>query len=152
MDDEYFWEPVPGWSLRRRGERARHASDGYLQAGSGDFVIDFAFPPPEPEPVTSIAWRLGHRVASHFGGAPVDYHTYDYPGTAGEALTRLDALHDEWVSGVRSWSDDDLQLTVGALEPGFEAESRATLVLHIHRELIHHGAEVALLRDLWAAR
>jgi hypothetical protein len=28
----------------------------------------------------------------------------------------------------------------------------AELVLHINREAIHHGAEVALLRDLYAAR
>jgi hypothetical protein len=26
------------------------------------------------------------------------------------------------------------------------------LVLHIHREVIHHGAEVALLRDLYRQR
>jgi hypothetical protein len=26
------------------------------------------------------------------------------------------------------------------------------LVLHIHREVIHHGAEIALLRDLYRAR
>ena len=28
----------------------------------------------------------------------------------------------------------------------------AALVLHIHREVIHHGAEIALLRDLYAHR
>jgi hypothetical protein len=28
----------------------------------------------------------------------------------------------------------------------------ADLVLHIHREMIHHLAEIALLRDLYAAR
>jgi hypothetical protein len=28
----------------------------------------------------------------------------------------------------------------------------ATLVLHISREVIHHGAEIALLRDLHAHR
>jgi hypothetical protein len=28
----------------------------------------------------------------------------------------------------------------------------ATLVLHIHREVIHHGAEIALLRDLFRRR
>ncbi len=28
----------------------------------------------------------------------------------------------------------------------------AALVLHIHRELIHHLAEIALLRDLYAHR
>ncbi|MBB2986007.1 hypothetical protein FHW15_001151 [Terracoccus luteus] len=29
---------------------------------------------------------------------------------------------------------------------------RADLVAHINRELIHHGAELALLRDLYAHR
>lgn len=28
----------------------------------------------------------------------------------------------------------------------------AALVLHIHREVIHHGAEICLLRDLYAHR
>jgi hypothetical protein len=28
----------------------------------------------------------------------------------------------------------------------------AALVLHINREVIHHGAEVALLRDLYRAQ
>jgi hypothetical protein len=28
----------------------------------------------------------------------------------------------------------------------------AELVLHINREVIHHGAEIALLRDLYAHR
>jgi hypothetical protein len=28
----------------------------------------------------------------------------------------------------------------------------AALILHIHRELIHHGAEIALLRDLYRHR
>ena len=70
-DDEYFWEPTPGaWSLRPRGR-----SSAPIQAGAGDFTLDFAFPEPDPAPVTTIAWRLGHiivgclamRSASHFG-------------------------------------------------------------------------------------
>ena len=28
----------------------------------------------------------------------------------------------------------------------------AALVLHINREMLHHGAEIALLRDLYANR
>jgi hypothetical protein len=28
----------------------------------------------------------------------------------------------------------------------------ASLVLHINREAVHHGAEIALLRDLFRAR
>lgn len=155
-DDEYFWEPVPGWSVRS-GSESQRRDPGYLQVGSGPFLIDFAFPEPSPAPVTTIAWRLGHilvgvlgaRIAGHFGGEPHDYRSYAYPGSADEALERLDALHRAWVDGVNSWSDEDLQIPVGDLEPGFEEEPRATLVLHIHRELIHHGAEIALLRDLY---
>lgn len=57
-DDEYFWQPVPNcWTVRRDGG------------------IDFAYPPPEPAPFTTIAWRLAHVIVgvpamrnhSHFG-------------------------------------------------------------------------------------
>src|SRR5215469_6367801 len=89
-DDEYFWEPVPGcWSVRKRG-----TSQAPIAAGTGDFVIEYAYPAPEVPPVTTIAWRLGHiivavfgeRNASHFGGPPAGYRTSSYAGTAREAL------------------------------------------------------------------
>lgn len=35
-------------------------------------------------------------------------------------------------------------------EPDFEQDPMAALVLHINREVIHHGAEISLLRDLYA--
>ena len=50
------------------------------------------------------------------------------------------------------WDAEDLQVAVGEAEGPYAEYSRATLVAHIHRELIHHLAEVALLRDLWAHR
>ncbi|WGW13525.1 DinB family protein [Saxibacter everestensis] len=151
-DAEYFWRPVPNsWSVHRRGE-----STAPVQAGSGDFTIDFAFPEPTPAPVTTIAWRLGHllvgvygaRLATHFGGAPADYMSYDYPGTATEALSRLDEMHSAWIAGVASLDANGLQRPCG--EEGFEQEPMAALLQHINREVIHHGAEIALLRDLWA--
>lgn len=95
-DGEYTWEPVEGcWSVRPRG-----SSSAPVQAGSGAYTIDFAIPEPVPAPVTTIAWRLGHllvgvlgaRLAAHFAGEPADYFSYDYPGTASEALVRLDTL------------------------------------------------------------
>lgn len=153
-DDEYFWEPVPGsWNLRPRG-----TGSAPIQAGSGEMVIDFAFPEPSPAPVTTIAWRLGHllvgvfgaRVASHFGGPPADYDTYDYPTTASDALARLDAVVGLWVDGVRGLDEEALRRPVGEAEGPWAAEPMITLVLHIHREAIHHLAEIALLRDLWA--
>ncbi|HET9871673.1 MAG TPA: DinB family protein [Propionibacteriaceae bacterium] len=151
-DAEYFWEPVAGmWSVRPRGEGV-----GGIEAGGGDFIIDFEFPEPEPPPVTTIAWRLGHllvgvlgaRNATHFGGPPVDYQTYRYPGTAAEALAEMDRLYDRWIAGVRALDED--RLSQPCREPHFETESMAALVLHIHREMIHHCAEIALLRDLYA--
>lgn len=153
-DDEYRWEPVSGcWNIARRGE-----SDAPITAGSGEWLIDFAMPTPEPAPVTTIAWRLGHilvgvfgsRLATYFDGPPADYFGYDYPGTADDALQRLDAQYAAWVAGVRGLGEDGLAQR--CREDGRESMSMAALVLHIHREVIHHGAEVALLRDLYARR
>ena len=150
-DAEYRWEPVPGmWSVRPRGQGVA------TEVGAGDFVIDFAFPEPSPPPVTTIAWRIGHllvgvfggRLARHFGGAAVDYDTYEYPWTAADALARLDVMYDGWIAGVRSLDDAGLQAPCG--EPGFEQDTMAALILHIHREALHHGAEISLLRDLYA--
>lgn len=76
-DDEYLWEPVPGcWNLRPRAEAATP-----MAAGGGDVVADFALPEPDPAPVTTIAWRIGHllvgvlgeRNAMYFGGEEVSY-------------------------------------------------------------------------------
>ena len=155
-DDEYLWEPVPGcWSVRPRG-----SSPAPVQGGAGDVTIDFAFPEPEPAPVTTIAWRLGHvivgclavRNAAHFGAPPADYMSWSYAATADAALAQLDAQVETWVTGVRSLGEDGLARRCGEAEGPFADWPLAALVLHIHRELIHHGAELALLRDLYAHR
>ena len=153
-DDEYLWEPVPGaWSIRLRAE-----STAPLAAGGGERVIDFALPAPEPTPVTTIAWRLGHvnvgvlgaRNASHFGGPPIDYQTVDWPADAAGALAMLDEGYGRWVEGVRGLDEAGLARPCGPAEGPFAELPMAALVLHIHREAIHHLAEVALLRDLYA--
>ena len=152
-DDEYRWEPVAGaWNVRPRG-----TSTAPMAAGSGDFVVDFAFPQPDPAPVTTIAWRIGHlvvgvfgmRVASHFSGPPMDYTSHDYPGDAATALAQLDTNYQAWLDGVRK---ADLAEPCGPAEGPFAESPMARLVLHINRELLHHGAEIALLRDLYQWR
>lgn len=118
-------------------------------------TIDFAFPPPEPAPLTTIAWRLGHvivgvlamRNASHFGRAPVDYQTFEYATTAQAAVAQLETEYASWMSGVESLGEEELSRACG--EHGFEEDSMARLIMHIHREIIHHLAEVSLLRDLY---
>jgi DinB superfamily len=152
-DDEYFWAPVPDtWTISKRGE-----STAPLSVGAGDFTMDYGMPPPDPEPVTTIAWRLAHiivgifgmRVASHFGGPAVDYETFTYAGTAAGALAQLDTAYDAWISGVPALGAAGLEQPCGPAEGPFAEYSMAALVLHIHREAIHHGAEIALLRDLY---
>jgi hypothetical protein len=152
-DDEYLWEPGPGaWSIRPRNE-ARPA----MSAGAGELVAEFDFPAPEPPPITTIAWRLGHvivgvfanRNAAHFGGPPSSYETTEWSGTAKGALAQLDDAYAGWVAGVRTLDEARLAQPVGPSEGPYAEHSYAALVLHIHREAIHHMAEVALLRDLY---
>ena len=151
-DEEYLWEPVPGmWSIRPRG-----TSTAPMSVGGGAYTQDYDLGA-DPASVTTIAWRLGHlltgvfgmRVASHFGGPHVTYDSYDFPGTAADALARLDAVYGAWLAGVRGLDADGLARPCGPAEGPFAQYPMASLVLHINREALHHGAEIALLRDLY---
>jgi hypothetical protein len=92
---------------------------------------------------------FGMRVAVHFGGPAISYDTYDYPGDAATALDRLDEVYAAWTAGARSLDADALARPIGPAEPYFADEPMAALILHINREALHHGAEIALLRDLY---
>jgi hypothetical protein len=155
-DEEYYWEPVPGaWNLRPRGH-----GRAPIAAGSGGVVIEFQLPEPDPAPVTTIAWRLGHvivgvfgaRNAAHFGAPEISYDSHAYAATAADALRQLDEQYATWTAGVRGLGADGLARPCGPAEGPFAEHPMAALVLHIHREAIHHGAEVALLRDLYRHR
>ena len=131
-----------------------------MAAGGGDLVADFEFPEPTPPPFTTIAWRLGHvlvgvfgmRNAAHFGGPAVDYQSALWPPDARSALADLDAAYTVWVKGVASLDEAALGRPVGPAEGPFAEAPYAALVLHIHREVIHHLAEVLVLRDLYRAK
>ena len=151
-DDEYFWEPAPGaWNVRPRGE-----SRAPIAAGAGPMVIEFAVPAPDPAPFTTIAWRLGHlvvdvlgaRSASHFAGPAVDHRSHAHAATATQALAQLDEQYRTWTAGVAALGAEGLARACGPAEGPFAEYPMAALVLHTHREVIHHGAEISLLRDL----
>jgi hypothetical protein len=152
-DDEYFWQPVPDcWTVSRRGTSSAPAS-----FGAGEFTMDFGEPPHDREPVTTIAWRLGHLIVgfaetngTHFGGQPAQLSTFSFAGTADEALRQLDDSHDAWIEGVRSLGVADLARPQGPSQPPEFADApMARLVLYTNLEVIHHGAEICLLRDLY---
>jgi len=126
-------------------------------------IIHLAGTDLDPPPVTTIAWRLAHIIvgcfvmrldSAYFGGPQVyrnsyraGYDSHRYAGTAAAALDQLDASYARWSEAVRSLGDD------GLTRPSeFAGEPMSTLVLHINREVQHHGAEIALLRDLYRAR
>lgn len=152
-DEAYLWEPVPGcWSLRRRGQEV--GPDG---GGAGDWVMDYRYPEPEPAPVTTIAWRLGHlaigifgeRDSAHFGDGSVSYQTTDWPPTAAGGLALLDEHHDAWIAHLREADPSRFTAPCGPAEGPFAEHPFVELVLHLNREALHHGAEILLLLDLF---
>jgi len=140
-DDEYFWQPVPDcWTVHPDG------------------AIDFTFPQPQPAPFTTIAWRLAHVIVgvlamrnhSHFGGPPADYQSWNYATDAKTALRQLEDAYANWIAGVRGLDAEALKLPIGPSEGPWAEHSMLELILHINREFIHHGAEIACIRDLYA--
>ena len=138
-DDEYFWQPVPDcWTVHQDGS------------------IDYTYPAPEPAPFTTIAWRLAHVIVgvlavrnhAHFGGPPADYLSWPYARDAATALRQLDDAYRAWIDGARALSDEDLNRPCGPAEGEWAEHPLSELILHINREVIHHGAEILLLRDL----
>jgi hypothetical protein len=119
--------------------------------------VDYGYPPPGPEPVTTIAWRLAHLIAgfaqdnaARFGGPPADGLTFPYAGTAAEALRQLDQEHGTWVRGVQRLGSAGLARPQGPQSPPeFAAAPVVRLILYTHLEVIHHGAKICLLRDLY---
>ncbi len=153
-DGEYLWEPVDGvWSLRPSGP------DGELEP-------DFVRPEPSLPPVTTIAWRavhvgrdvLGKRARAFFDPAAADADMYDdrhwpspLPGTAEGALELLDSAYALWHSGVAGLDDEAMLRPLGPRGGPYAEDSMAKLVLHVNREVMAHGAEICLLRDLYRA-
>jgi uncharacterized damage-inducible protein DinB len=109
--------------------------------------------------VSTIRWRLDHiiltladRSARHFGRDPVSEESHPFAPTADGTLALLDQEYATWVEGVRSLGESGLLLPCGPAEGPWHASPKAAIVTHVHKEVIHHGAEVALLRDLYAVR
>ncbi|HYZ66630.1 MAG TPA: DinB family protein, partial [Mycobacterium sp.] len=87
---------------------------------------------------------------SHFGGPRADYQSWQCATDAKTALAQLDDAYARWIAGVRGLDADALKHAVGPKEGPWAGYAMSELVLHINREVIHHGAEIACIRDLYA--
>ncbi|GAB2678990.1 DinB family protein [Thalassiella azotivora] len=156
-DDELRWEPAPGAC----GVRPRGQSPSPRPAGQGTHQLDYGYDSVEgPPPLRTIGWLVAHLT---------EVFTERWDWTFGEHRLRVDDLtfHTEAapaVAGLREavtrWRDrvdaltEEQALTVG-LSRATEIDAAAPfghLVLHLNRELIHHGAEIMVLRDLYRVR
>jgi hypothetical protein len=145
--DEYFWEPaVPCWSVRTRQSAVR----GW---GSGEFVCEDAWPPPDPLPTTTIAWRVIHLAAwtdiyrqFAFDDVRPDLNDADVPGDVGAGLAWLYRAQDDFMEAVAGLSAESL------FEPRpahwGESVPVVRLVTTMLTEHVHHLAEIGVLRDL----
>jgi hypothetical protein len=151
-DDEFFWEPAPGcWSLR---------SDE-----NGGYVLDKSEPVPEPPPVTTLAWRIVHVATamstrtSTFFGPETGKDMFDpihqparLPGSAEQGLRFLADAYRDWHDAIAALDRAELERPLGPKGANYAAEPMVALIVHINREVMHHGGEICLLRDLYRMR
>jgi hypothetical protein len=150
-DAEYRWEPAEAcWTIRRR-------PDGTTKP---DGIDPWPAVWPDPAPITTIAWRVAHitdilaqeRNALWLGLEPVVSDDFTAEPTASGAIERLERANGIWEGYLRSVDDTSLWERVGPVGEFFADATRVAFVLHEIDELIHHGAAVALLRDLYRTR
>jgi len=145
-DDEYFWEPVAGcWSVRPD-----------VTSPSG-WTVDYPEVPPDPPPVTTIAWRLLHVSDGNtiywehaFGPGVRNFSDLAPHGDAASALEYLARSQRPITDTLAELADS----TIDQMVPThFGVEWPASRVVAVLiDEQVHHGAEIALLRDLYRDR
>ncbi|MFF8606600.1 DinB family protein [Streptomyces sp. NPDC015346] len=160
-DEEYLWEPVPGcWSVRRRADGPGPGAT--VLTGAGEWGRDSApAPHPVPPPFTTIAWRLSHlsellalRSEHTNGGHVLTRDDYTVSGDAASAIKAFDAGASAWREALLAADDTALDTVGHSTYPhGSDPEDVfLDIVWWVNQELLHHGAEIALLRDLYRYR
>jgi hypothetical protein len=160
-DAEYFWEPVDNcWSVRRRDD-----ARGVQMFGSGEWRLEYQALPlssAEPPPFTTIAWRVAHlasgmalRADWAVGSKSLEFDTVEMPGSAEAGIAALERSASEWREALTTATTDaDLdQVGRSAFPWGLDPDLPfIEIVWWVNKEVIHHGAEIAVLRDLWQWR
>lgn len=140
--EEFLWEPVGGmWSVRD--------VDGVAVVdGAGVRQID-------PPPVTTIAWRTWHIAIDCFDDYTRRFagDDSDAPNTwtldPGDAIVAIDR---SWTAYRSVISSRDFFDTLGSDWEHWSNSCVADMAMHASNEMVHHAAEIALLRDLYRDR
>jgi hypothetical protein len=74
------------------------------------------------------------------------------PATAERCRELLDEANARWERYVTATDDAKFFDVIGPIGRGYASETRCAFVLHIIDELIHHAAEVGVLRDIYRAQ
>ncbi|WP_421119712.1 DinB family protein [Aquihabitans daechungensis] len=159
-DEEHLWEPVPDcWSIRRRQDGPGRGATSL--DGTGSWGRDTTRLAPLPIPVTTIAWRLDHLTemvtlrADHTNGTHTLTRDEHRPtGDASEAIAAFHRGTGAWRDAIVSADDEALDQIGRCTYPdGRDGdEPFIDVVWWVNQELLHHGAEIALLRDLYRAQ
>lgn len=144
-DDEYFWKPAPGAVTVARLPSGKW---GPTEAMDGPTV-------------RTIAWLCGHlglggleRWDYLAGSASLIPEEVEWPSTAAEGIGFMKDGLGRWRSALEEMTDEDLD-TIGRSSFPWGRDPTLPLldiVWWVNRELIHHGAEITFLRDLYAQR
>ena len=159
-DEELWWEPVPeAWTVRPR---------------DADGALVYEWPPGSlgecETPFTTMAWRLCHLTFSAMaawalaleGDVDAGDRTgeLEFPRDAAGAVAVVELWFGRWRAAFGQLTDADLWQPIGSTALGVDVpvmklgrdDPLLNHVLHQHREVIHHGAEVCLLRDLYRSK
>ncbi len=120
---------------------------------------------PAPD-ISPIEWRLTHiadtlgeernwlwlgRESLPVGAVEVVDGDADEPPSAAGGLARLESAYAAWVALVDSIDADAVFRPLGPAAGPYHGDLVISFVMHIFDELVHHAAEVGLMRDLYRA-
>lgn len=164
-DQELLWEPAPNcWSVRERVDGtarvdwAPYIGDGEVTGSGFVRTTSTGGDALQPPPFTNLAWRMWHLTQVYgrsqnerlLTGMAVE-ETSDAVTprrTASAAVADLSTAHDRWRAVLASMTDQQFDEPLAGGRHA--AATKIGYVMSMIDELTHHGAELGVLRDLYA--
>jgi uncharacterized damage-inducible protein DinB len=125
-----------------------------VPASPATFRADYSRPAPDPAPFTTIGWRIWHigdclrSFSDRFFEDRAGF-SREWPGDAAEGIAAMNAEWARFRGHVAGLDEEGLARELGPAGGPYAKDSYHALVLHVLDEVIHHGAEIGVLRDLY---